>query len=131
MEVNGDKKSTQMSLDISLLFFHIVSKLVQAFAITYNEIFQALGVEGDVLLPKTFLVPTPPIVQPTWLPWTFTYLETQETSWRLAISVLTTVSKTRFRSNFWTSALTVLLDGNCQPWRCFLSLPNTWKSRGG
>jgi hypothetical protein len=42
----------RVSLDISLLFFHIVFKLVQALAITYDEIFQVLAVEGDVLLPK-------------------------------------------------------------------------------
>jgi hypothetical protein len=30
MEVIGDKRSTQIYLDISPLFFHVVSKLVQA-----------------------------------------------------------------------------------------------------
>jgi hypothetical protein len=49
-----------MSLDISPLFFHIVSKLVQALFITYDEIFQALAAERDVLLPKPFLYLTPP-----------------------------------------------------------------------
>jgi hypothetical protein len=51
-----------MSLDISPVFFSTVSKLVQALGITYDEIFQALAVEGDVLLPKSFLDPTPPRV---------------------------------------------------------------------
>jgi hypothetical protein len=56
MEVSGDKKSTQMSLDIIPLFVKIVSNLVQALVITYDEIFQALAVEGDdVLLQKQFL----------------------------------------------------------------------------
>jgi hypothetical protein len=31
------------------------TKHVQALVITYDEIFQTLAVEGDVLLPKTFL----------------------------------------------------------------------------
>jgi hypothetical protein len=31
---------------------------------THNEVFQALAAEGDVLLPKPFLDPTPPAVQP-------------------------------------------------------------------
>jgi hypothetical protein len=61
--VNGGKKSTWISLDISLLFFHIVSKIIQALVITYNEIFQAMMVEGDVLLLKPFLDPTLPTVQ--------------------------------------------------------------------
>jgi hypothetical protein len=56
MEVNGEKKSKWMSLDISPLFFHIIPKLFQAHAIMYNDIFQALVVEGDILLPKKFLV---------------------------------------------------------------------------
>jgi hypothetical protein len=42
-------------LDISPLFFHIVSTFVQALVITYDEIFQALTIKGDVLLTKTFL----------------------------------------------------------------------------
>jgi hypothetical protein len=68
IEVNGDKKSTQISLDISSLFFHIISKLVQALVITYNEIFQALAVEGYVLNAKPFLDPTPPTIQPQLCP---------------------------------------------------------------
>jgi hypothetical protein len=44
-------------LEISPVFFHIVSKLVQALVITHSEIFQALAVEVDVLLPKPFLNP--------------------------------------------------------------------------
>jgi hypothetical protein len=51
MKVNGDKLRTQISLDISPLLFHTVSKLVQALVITYDEIFQALAVEADVVLP--------------------------------------------------------------------------------
>jgi hypothetical protein len=47
-------------LDIRPVFFHVVSKLVQALAITYDEIFQVLAVEGDVLLSKPFLDLTPP-----------------------------------------------------------------------
>jgi hypothetical protein len=64
MEVNGDKKSMWVSSDISSLLFHIVSKLVQALVIKYDEIFQALPVGGDILLPKPFLDPTPPTIQP-------------------------------------------------------------------
>jgi hypothetical protein len=67
MEVSGDKKSTWIALDISRLFFHIVSKLVQALVITCDEIFQAL-VTRDVLFPKPFLDPTPPIAQPQLSP---------------------------------------------------------------
>jgi hypothetical protein len=52
MEINRDKNSIRISLDISPLFFHTVSKLVQALVMTYDEIFQALAVEGEVLLPK-------------------------------------------------------------------------------
>jgi hypothetical protein len=63
MEVNGDKKSRWISLNISPLFFHTVSKLVQALVITHEEIFQALAVEGDILLLKPFLDPTPPTIQ--------------------------------------------------------------------
>jgi hypothetical protein len=33
-------------------FFHTVTKIVQALVMKYNEILQALAVEGDVLLPK-------------------------------------------------------------------------------
>jgi hypothetical protein len=55
MEVSGGKTSTRISLDISPLLFHTVSKLVQALVITYVYVFQDLAVEGDVLLPKPFL----------------------------------------------------------------------------
>jgi hypothetical protein len=55
MEVSGDKKSAGIPFDIIPLFFHIVCELVQALAIIYDEIFQALAAEGDVLLPKPFL----------------------------------------------------------------------------
>jgi hypothetical protein len=37
------------------MFFHIVPKLIQTPVITYNEIFQALAVEGDISLPKPFM----------------------------------------------------------------------------
>jgi hypothetical protein len=46
-----------MNLAISLAFFHAVPKLVQALVVTYDETFQALAAEGDVLLPKPFLHP--------------------------------------------------------------------------
>jgi hypothetical protein len=49
MEVGEDKKNTQTPLDIRPLYFHIVSKFVQAPVIIYNEVFQALALEGDVL----------------------------------------------------------------------------------
>jgi hypothetical protein len=49
-------------LDISPLIFP-VSKLVHAVVIKYNEFFQALAEEGDVLPPKPFLEPTSPTVQ--------------------------------------------------------------------
>jgi hypothetical protein len=49
MEVSGEMKSKWISLDISPLFFYIVSKLVQAPVITYDK------TEDDVLLPKPFL----------------------------------------------------------------------------
>jgi hypothetical protein len=64
MEVYGDKKSIHISLNVSPIFFHIVSKLFQALFLTYDDIFQALSVEGDVLLPKPFLDPTSPTTQP-------------------------------------------------------------------
>jgi hypothetical protein len=63
MEVSGDKKSIWISLNNSPLLFHIVSKLVQAPVIPYDEIFQDLATE-DVLLPKPLLDPTPPTTQP-------------------------------------------------------------------
>jgi hypothetical protein len=62
--LNGGKKITLISLDISPLFFHTVFKLVQALVITYDEIFQALVVEGYALLLNPFLDPIPPTVQP-------------------------------------------------------------------
>jgi hypothetical protein len=55
MEASGGKKSILIRSCISPLFFHIVPNLVQALVITYEEIFQALAVQGDVLLPKPFL----------------------------------------------------------------------------
>jgi hypothetical protein len=38
-----------------IYFFLIVLKFLQALVIMYEEIFQAVAVEGDVLLPKPFL----------------------------------------------------------------------------
>jgi hypothetical protein len=55
MGVSGDKKSIRISLDISPPFSHIVSQLVQALVITYDETFQTLAVKGDVLLTKPVL----------------------------------------------------------------------------
>jgi hypothetical protein len=55
MEVIRGKKSRWISSDTSPLFFHVDPKFVQAPVITYDEIFQALAVEGDILL----LDPTP------------------------------------------------------------------------
>jgi hypothetical protein len=49
--VSIGKKSIQICLDISPLFFHIVPKRVQA-PVIMHEIFQAPVVEGDALLPK-------------------------------------------------------------------------------
>jgi hypothetical protein len=46
-----------MSLENIPLFFHIVAKHVHSHVIIYNEIFQALVVEDEVLLSKPFLVP--------------------------------------------------------------------------
>jgi hypothetical protein len=43
--------------DNILMCFPTVTKLVQALAITYDEIFQALAVAADFLLPKPFLDP--------------------------------------------------------------------------
>jgi hypothetical protein len=51
-------------LDISPLFFYILSTLVQTPIIIYDEILQNLAVEGDITLLKPFMDPTPPTVQP-------------------------------------------------------------------
>jgi hypothetical protein len=59
MEVKVGKRSIWISLDISPLFFYVVYKLVEALIVIYDEIFQALGVKGDVLLLKPFLDCTP------------------------------------------------------------------------
>jgi hypothetical protein len=67
----------------------MVSKLVQALVITYDEIFQALAVEGDVLLLKQFLDPIPPTVQPRLGPLGLEVFDKQKkTSPRLVISIL-------------------------------------------
>jgi hypothetical protein len=50
MEVGGDRKSTWVSLDFSPLFFHILSKLVEARVTIYDEILQAQSVGGNVLV---------------------------------------------------------------------------------
>jgi hypothetical protein len=51
-------------LDISPLFFYIVSKLIQALVITHDEFFQALAVEGEVLRPEPFVEPSHPLYCP-------------------------------------------------------------------
>jgi hypothetical protein len=53
MEVNVGKKSTQISLDISPLFFHIVSKLVQA--LPPQPCLSPLGLSRVWQTGKTFL----------------------------------------------------------------------------
>jgi hypothetical protein len=70
MEVNGDKISIRISLDISPLFFHIIPKLVQALIIKHDDTLQALAVEGDILLPKPFLDLGHSHTAPTGPPWT-------------------------------------------------------------
>jgi hypothetical protein len=70
MEVSGDQEGTWISLDVSPLFFHIVSKLVQALVIMYDESFQALAVD-DVLLQKLFL----DLGFDSVITWKFPYLE--------------------------------------------------------
>jgi hypothetical protein len=88
MEASGEKKNTLIPLDISPPFFDIRSKRVQALFITYFKIFQALAVEGDVLLPKPFLDPTSPTpTAPTKSPWTSSFWQTEKTYPRLAISI--------------------------------------------
>jgi hypothetical protein len=52
-------QNMRISLGIGLIFFHIISKLAEALVIIYDEIFEAVAAEGDVLLPKPFLYPTP------------------------------------------------------------------------
>jgi hypothetical protein len=52
MEQSGDKQSTWLCFDTSPLFFHKVTKLLQAFVIVHDETFQALAVYGDILLLK-------------------------------------------------------------------------------
>jgi hypothetical protein len=54
MDLNADKKSTKIYLNISPVFFHIVHKLVQALLMK-DQILKAVALEGDVLLPKPFL----------------------------------------------------------------------------
>jgi hypothetical protein len=100
-EEKWTKKSTWIPLDNSPLFFHTVSKLVQAFVITYDEIFQALAVEGDVLLPKPFLDNTPPTVQPRLGPLgTYVFGKLKNISTACDFH-LTTPSKPRSRRHVW------------------------------
>jgi hypothetical protein len=88
MEVIGDKKSIQISSGISPLFFHIILYLIQALVTTYDEILQALVVEGDVLLLEPFLDPTSPTVQARLGPFGLSQVwQTEKTSMRLAISI--------------------------------------------
>jgi hypothetical protein len=54
MEVSGKKKNKQMFGNQSSIF-HIDFNHAQALVITYGDVFQALAVEGDILLPKPFL----------------------------------------------------------------------------
>jgi hypothetical protein len=64
------------------------SKLFQLFFITYDEIFEALSVEGDVLRSKPFLQPTPPTVQPLLSPLGLSHVrQSEKTSPWPAISV--------------------------------------------
>jgi hypothetical protein len=118
MEVSGDKRSTQIFLDISPLFFHIVSKLVQAPVIIYDEIFHARVVEGDIPLPKPFLDPTLPTTQLQLSPHGLSCnWQTKKNISEASDFYLMTPSKPKSRSHFWTLAFTVSSDGNCQPWR--------------
>jgi hypothetical protein len=88
MEVSRDKKSTGIYLDISPLLFCIVSKLVQALAITYLEIFQALVVERDIRQPKPFPDTTLPTIQTQLSPLGLSYVwQTEKTSLRPVISI--------------------------------------------
>jgi hypothetical protein len=41
-----------MCLDITPPFFHMAPKVVKARVITYDEIFQAVAVEADVIAPE-------------------------------------------------------------------------------
>jgi hypothetical protein len=86
MEMSGDKKSRRICLVIGPLFFHIFPELVQALVITYSEIFQALAVEGDVLLPKSFLDLGHHRTAPTRTPRSFTCLVNWKKHPRAAIS---------------------------------------------
>jgi hypothetical protein len=64
------------------------SELVQPLVITYNEIFQGLALEGDVLFLKPFLDPTPPCIQPQLGPLGQSRVwQTEKTSPRLAVSI--------------------------------------------
>jgi hypothetical protein len=88
--VSGDRESKLISLDIGPVFYHTISKFVQALVVTYDEIFQALAVEGEVLLPRPFLDPPPPSpsVQPRLGPLGLSSgWQTEKTSPRPAMSI--------------------------------------------
>jgi hypothetical protein len=78
MEVSRNKKSAGISLDMTPLFFHIVSEFVQALIITYDEIFQALVAEGDVLLPEPFWTSPHPPYSPDSAPLDFNVFDKLE-----------------------------------------------------
>jgi hypothetical protein len=127
IEVHDDKKSARISLDISSLFFHIVLKLVQALVITYDEIFEALAVEGDILLLKPFLDPTPNIVQPRLRPLRLSCV------WRTDFH-LTILTKLRSRNSFRNRTS----PSTARAWKissyvmtsAWTSLETMWKNRG-
>jgi hypothetical protein len=68
------RKSYECLWTSVLCFFLIVFKLVQAFVISYDQIFQALAVEGDILLLQSFLDPTPPTIEPQLGPVLFSHV---------------------------------------------------------
>jgi hypothetical protein len=103
MEVSGSKKSIRISLDISPLFFHIVSKLAEALVITYDEIFQALAVEGDVMPPKPFLDPLHSLYSPDLAPLNFHMFGKLKNISKAGVVHLMTPSKPRSRSHFCAS----------------------------
>jgi hypothetical protein len=107
MEVSGDKKSIWISLDISPVYFHIFSKLVQALVLIYSEIFPALAVERKVLFQSYFwTLPQPAhlthCTAPTLLPWVSTCLANWKNISKAGDFHLTTPSKPRSRNGFWS-----------------------------
>jgi hypothetical protein len=131
MEVNRDKKSARISLDVSPLFFHIISKLVQALVITYDETFQALAVEGGVLPPTPFLDPHPPTVEPRLCPLGPSLVwETEETSPKPAISIWRhrQSRSPKATSGYWTLLMRAKLTclSVCSLIKCSLLKTNTF-----